>query len=102
VVRVGSDRGAEVIAGVPVSDPAAADLAARERILASASGVIIRRLDTDDLADVVGPVRHPGCLGCGRCIAWCPGGIDLTEEAAAIRDIDGAVRTWPTPPGRAP
>lgn len=25
-----------------------------------------------------------GCVGCGRCISWCPVGIDLTEEAAAI------------------
>lgn len=25
-----------------------------------------------------------GCIGCGRCIAWCPVGIDITEEAWAI------------------
>lgn len=26
-----------------------------------------------------------GCVGCGRCITWCPTGIDLTQEVAAIR-----------------
>lgn len=26
-----------------------------------------------------------GCVGCGRCITWCPAGIDLTEEAATFR-----------------
>ncbi len=26
-----------------------------------------------------------GCVGCGRCITWCPVGIDLTEEVAAFR-----------------
>jgi sulfhydrogenase subunit beta (sulfur reductase) len=31
-----------------------------------------------------------GCVGCGRCITWCPVGIDLTEEVAAIRRTDGA------------
>lgn len=25
-----------------------------------------------------------GCVGCGRCISWCPVGIDITEEASAI------------------
>jgi ferredoxin len=25
-----------------------------------------------------------GCVGCGRCITWCPVGIDITEEAMAV------------------
>ncbi len=25
-----------------------------------------------------------GCVGCGRCISWCPAGIDITVEATAI------------------
>jgi len=25
-----------------------------------------------------------GCVGCGRCITWCPAEIDITEEVAAI------------------
>lgn len=33
-----------------------------------------------------------GCVGCGRCITWCPVGIDVTEEIAAIRATDGEVR----------
>ncbi len=28
-----------------------------------------------------------GCVGCGRCITWCPVGIDVTEELAAIRGV---------------
>jgi ferredoxin len=30
-----------------------------------------------------------GCVGCGRCIVWCPVGIDITEEVAAIAASDG-------------
>jgi len=25
-----------------------------------------------------------GCVGCGRCISWCPPGIDITTEATII------------------
>jgi len=31
-----------------------------------------------------------GCVGCGRCITWCPAGIDLTREAAAVAGRDSA------------
>jgi ferredoxin len=35
-----------------------------------------------------------GCVGCGRCITWCPVGIDITEEVGAIRGSES------TAPGR--
>jgi ferredoxin len=28
-----------------------------------------------------------GCVGCGRCIAWCPAGIDLTAEVARLAEL---------------
>lgn len=31
-----------------------------------------------------------GCVGCGRCITWCPVGIDITEEVRAIRASETA------------
>ena len=27
-----------------------------------------------------------GCVGCGRCIVWCPVGIDVTAELAALHE----------------
>ncbi|MCB1748040.1 MAG: 4Fe-4S dicluster domain-containing protein [Gammaproteobacteria bacterium] len=29
-----------------------------------------------------------GCVGCGRCISWCPVGIDITAEATGLRERD--------------
>ena len=37
-----------------------------------------------------------GCVGCGRCITWCPVGIDVTEEIAAIRANDAVPETETT------
>ncbi|UCH24987.1 MAG: 4Fe-4S dicluster domain-containing protein [Trueperaceae bacterium] len=31
-----------------------------------------------------------GCVGCGRCITWCPVGIDVVEELNAIRHTPGS------------
>ncbi len=187
VVRVGTERGGEVLAGVPVAPATDGDLAARQRLISSADAAIGRRLETEGLAGLLsrnldhprwddvaerclacgnctlvcptcfcsdvsdttdlsgtverrrtwascfdldhsylhgGPVRSTtssryrqwlthklstwwdqfdtsGCVGCGRCIAWCPVGIDLTEEAAAIRASDGSVRSSTTSPGGA-
>ncbi|UCF27300.1 MAG: 4Fe-4S dicluster domain-containing protein [Chloroflexota bacterium] len=27
-----------------------------------------------------------GCVGCGRCIVWCPAKIDITEEVNSLRE----------------
>lgn len=41
---------------------------------------------THKLAGWIDQFGSSGCTGCGRCITWCPVGIDLTEEVAAIRE----------------
>jgi ferredoxin len=40
---------------------------------------------THKLATWIDQFGTSGCVGCGRCITWCPVGIDITEEAGAIR-----------------
>jgi formate hydrogenlyase subunit 6/NADH:ubiquinone oxidoreductase subunit I len=40
---------------------------------------------THKLASWIDQFDTSGCVGCGRCITWCPVGIDLTEEVAALR-----------------
>ena len=37
-----------------------------------------------------------GCVGCGRCIAWCPVGIDITEEAAKLGQLAAGSLTAPS------
>jgi sulfhydrogenase subunit beta (sulfur reductase) len=186
VVRVGTERGAEVLSRLLTVAVTPADVDARRRLLAAAADAITRQLPVQGLASLLGRnIDHPrwdevaerclscgnctlvcptcfcsdvrdtttlsgeihrqrswascfdldhsylhggpvrastssryrqwlthklstwwdqfgtsGCVGCGRCIAWCPVGIDLTEEAAAIRSSDGAIRTGTSPGGR--
>jgi formate hydrogenlyase subunit 6/NADH:ubiquinone oxidoreductase subunit I len=33
-----------------------------------------------------------GCVGCGRCLTWCPVGIDITEEVSAIQASEKAAK----------
>ncbi len=40
---------------------------------------------THKLATWIDQFGTSGCVGCGRCITWCPVGIDITEEVRAIR-----------------
>jgi sulfhydrogenase subunit beta (sulfur reductase) len=44
-----------------------------------------RQWMTHKLASWYDQFGSSGCVGCGRCITWCPVGIDITEEVAAIR-----------------
>ena len=45
-----------------------------------------RQWMTHKLASWIDQFGHSGCVGCGRCITWCPVGIDITEEVRAIRE----------------
>lgn len=44
-----------------------------------------RQWMTHKLASWVDQFGMIGCVGCGRCITWCPAAIDITAEAAALR-----------------
>jgi formate hydrogenlyase subunit 6/NADH:ubiquinone oxidoreductase subunit I len=52
-----------------------------------------RQWITHKLASWIDQFGTSGCVGCGRCVTWCPVGIDITVEAAAIR------ATSPSPKG---
>jgi sulfhydrogenase subunit beta (sulfur reductase) len=54
-----------------------------------------RQWMTHKLASWIDQFGTSGCVGCGRCITWCPVGIDITAEAAAIRAAPQATKGEP-------
>jgi ferredoxin len=47
-----------------------------------------RQWMTHKLASWIDQFGTSGCVGCGRCITWCPVGIDITEEVRLIRESE--------------
>jgi len=50
-----------------------------------------RQWMTHKLANWIDQFGVSGCVGCGRCITWCPVGIDITAEALKIRETNAHV-----------
>lgn len=46
-----------------------------------------RQWMTHKLAYWIDQFGRPGCVGCGRCITWCPVGIDITHELEELRRV---------------
>jgi ferredoxin len=51
-----------------------------------------RQWMTHKLASWIDQFGTSGCVGCGRCVTWCPVGIDITAEVAAIRAAPQAAK----------
>ncbi len=45
-----------------------------------------RQWMTHKLASWIDQFGTSGCVGCGRCITWCPVAIDITQEVKAIKE----------------
>jgi Fe-S-cluster-containing hydrogenase component 2 len=58
--------------------------AVRESIAARYRHWLLHKLST-----WVDQYGTPGCVGCGRCLTWCPVAIDLTAEVAAVTNRRG-------------
>ncbi|MBK9739752.1 MAG: 4Fe-4S dicluster domain-containing protein [Actinobacteria bacterium] len=67
----------------------------------TSTGARYRQWLTHKLAAWPDQFGMSGCVGCGRCLTWCPAGIDLTAEVAALREELAhreTSRTGPRPP----
>jgi sulfhydrogenase subunit beta (sulfur reductase) len=57
-------------------------------VVRSSSKSRYRQWLTHKLASWIDQFGTSGCVGCGRCITWCPVGIDITAEVKAIRGVE--------------
>jgi len=53
-----------------------------------------RQWMTHKLGSWIDQFGTSGCVGCGRCITWCPAAIDITAEAAALRGAPQQARPF--------
>lgn len=51
-----------------------------------------RQWMTHKIATWIDQFGVSGCVGCGRCITWCPVAIDITAEARAIRESEPVLK----------
>ena len=75
----------------------------------TSTGARYRQWLTHKLAAWTDQFGTSGCVGCGRCITWCPAGIDLTAEVLALREdathreaTPASAALVPPPPGGTP
>ena len=53
-----------------------------------------RQWMTHKLGSWIDQFGTSGCVGCGRCVTWCPAAIDITAEAAALRGVPQQARPF--------
>jgi len=62
----------------------------------TSAGARYRQWLTHKLASWHDQFGGSGCVGCGRCITWCPAGIDFAAEAEALRRASGTEAAVPS------
>ncbi len=101
LVEIGSDAGAEVLAGLPHEPAVEADLAAAADVVARTAGNMGRALDTDGIKELLqSNPDHPRwdvvaerCLSCGNCTMVCPTCFCTTAEDTSDLTGESAERT---------